>query len=469
MNKDKLRIARPSRLSVLLSALVLILVANTVVTGQPIPGQVVKLWDGAQYADVTAGNALKVDGSASTQPVSGTVTANQGGTWTVQPGDTPNTVPWLTTINQGGNSATVTGGGALTVTGTVDSEFPAAAALSDAFANPTTTNIYSLEGLFNGSTWDRAREVVNGTNSTGTGIAAAGILAQFDDVSPGTITENQFSNVRMSTNRNLYTVIRDAAGNERGLNINSSGQITSIVAGSGGNAIDSSTGTPSTTGQGLLVRIIPGNGANDLGKNEDAPAGSGDIGVSSLARVNTSGATLAADGDYSNTAVDTLGRQLITGQVAHDAPFTGNPVMLAGYAATTFPTGVGSGGDATNLISDVFGRLVVAPYSTPGNNARGYATNTDGNAFEVIAAGGGTIRIAVTTITVGNSHASTSTFVEIKSGATNQWLVHLPPNSSQTITFPSPLIGGQNVNWNCDPGAAVTTIYCAISGHYLPS
>lgn len=45
----------------------------------------------------TAANAtaIKVDGSAVTQPVSGTVTANQGGTWTVQPGNTANTTPWL--------------------------------------------------------------------------------------------------------------------------------------------------------------------------------------------------------------------------------------------------------------------------------------------------------------------------------------------------------------------------------------
>lgn len=50
--------------------------------------------------------ALRVDGSGvtqpvsgtfwqATQPVSGTVTANQGGTWTVQPGNTANTTPWL--------------------------------------------------------------------------------------------------------------------------------------------------------------------------------------------------------------------------------------------------------------------------------------------------------------------------------------------------------------------------------------
>ncbi|MHB8483660.1 MAG: hypothetical protein ACYDBV_13180 [Nitrospiria bacterium] len=39
-------------------------------------------------------SAVKVDGSAVTQPISGTVTANQGGAWTVQPGNTANTTAW---------------------------------------------------------------------------------------------------------------------------------------------------------------------------------------------------------------------------------------------------------------------------------------------------------------------------------------------------------------------------------------
>lgn len=64
-------------------------------------------------------------------------------------------------------------------------------------------------------------QVISGTNSTGTGIAAAGILAQFDDTSPVACTENNFCNLRMSQNRNLYGTIRDAAGNERGANVDS--------------------------------------------------------------------------------------------------------------------------------------------------------------------------------------------------------------------------------------------------------
>lgn len=35
------------------------------------------------------------------------ILATQSGTWTVQPGNTANTTPWLSTINQGGNSAAV--------------------------------------------------------------------------------------------------------------------------------------------------------------------------------------------------------------------------------------------------------------------------------------------------------------------------------------------------------------------------
>lgn len=43
---------------------------------------------------LTTAGALRVDASGSTQPVSGTIAATQSGTWTVQPGNTPNTTAW---------------------------------------------------------------------------------------------------------------------------------------------------------------------------------------------------------------------------------------------------------------------------------------------------------------------------------------------------------------------------------------
>ena len=112
----------------------------------------------------------------------------------------------------------------------VDTELPAAAALADgASATPTTTTVGVVPLLMNATTEDRQRAVVNTLNSTGTGIAAAGIVGQFDDVAPTAITENQFGPVRMSTNRNLYATLRDAAGNERGANVNANSALLTAL------------------------------------------------------------------------------------------------------------------------------------------------------------------------------------------------------------------------------------------------
>lgn len=47
------------------------------------------------------------------------------------------------------------------------------------------------------------RSIVNGTNTVGTGILGAGILAQLDDISTTSITENNFGNLRIAPNRAL--------------------------------------------------------------------------------------------------------------------------------------------------------------------------------------------------------------------------------------------------------------------------
>lgn len=108
--------------------------------------------------------------------------------------------------------------------------------LYDQAGNTRTLAVGST--LYNGSTNDAALSAVNGLNSTGTGIQDTANVDQFDDVSPTTITENQFGHVRMSTNRNQYGTIRDAAGNERGLNIDSHNSAQTVQYDSSGNPID---------------------------------------------------------------------------------------------------------------------------------------------------------------------------------------------------------------------------------------
>jgi hypothetical protein len=156
-----------------------------------------------QRATVSAGGALKVDNSAVTQPVSGTVTAtlgattNAGATAKTSDYDTGAGTDTVTSFGialpasggavQGGTatnpvrtdptgtttqpvSGTVTanaGSGTFTVSGTVtanagtgtlavDTELPAAAALADAAANPTAPGTGAFGMLWNGATWDRA-------------------------------------------------------------------------------------------------------------------------------------------------------------------------------------------------------------------------------------------------------------------------------------------------------------------------
>ena len=65
----------------------------------------------------------------------------------------------------------------------------------------------------------------NATNTSGGTVANSNIMAQFDDVAPTSITENFFGNLRMSANRNLYNTLRDAAGNERGANIDAANRL----------------------------------------------------------------------------------------------------------------------------------------------------------------------------------------------------------------------------------------------------
>jgi hypothetical protein len=64
--------------------------------------------------------------------------------------------------------------------------------------------------------------------TTDDGVVVFGL---FDDVSPDSVNEGDGGAVRMSANRNLYVTLRDGAGNERGLNIDASGQLAVTVAG----------------------------------------------------------------------------------------------------------------------------------------------------------------------------------------------------------------------------------------------
>lgn len=69
------------------------------------------------------------------------------------------------------------------------------------------------------TTASSASEKVDDTAFTPGTSSVTMIGATFDDVTPDSVDEGDAGAVRMSGNRNLYTQIRDAAGNERGVNV----------------------------------------------------------------------------------------------------------------------------------------------------------------------------------------------------------------------------------------------------------
>jgi hypothetical protein len=65
-------------------------------------------------------------------------------------------------------------------------------------------------------------DAVDGNDALATGPQLKG---KFDDVTPDTVAEGKTSSLRSSNKGDLYMYLRDAAGNERGANVNASGQL----------------------------------------------------------------------------------------------------------------------------------------------------------------------------------------------------------------------------------------------------
>jgi hypothetical protein len=115
--------------------------------------------------------------------------------------------------------------------------------------------------------------------------------ATFDNVTPDSVDEGDGGAVRMSANRNLHATLRDAAGNERGLNIDASG--AALVA---------------QSGNWTMGTVTPGTGQTALGKASDNAATTTDVGIAALAvRQDTPGTITPADGDYAALRLDSQG------------------------------------------------------------------------------------------------------------------------------------------------------------------
>lgn len=76
---------------------------------------------------------------------------------------------------------------------------------------------------------------------------------EYDDTAPDSVNEGDGGAARMSANRNVYTQIRDAAGNERGVNVASDGSIGTRTAHATTKSLTNASVSISSSGENTVV------------------------------------------------------------------------------------------------------------------------------------------------------------------------------------------------------------------------
>lgn len=181
------------------------------------------------------------------------------------------------------------------------------AAAASATANKISTVDRNTIWNSNSAAWNRARAVENATDSTGTGIAASGMMAQFDDTTPGTVTENRFGNVRMSVRREVYNQIRDAAGNERGANVTAAGELNVLETNSAAIKTAVETIDNAISGSEMQVDVVAAlpAGNNNIGDVDIASIAAGDNNIGNVDIVTLPG-DVEADIDQIRDQIDLI-------------------------------------------------------------------------------------------------------------------------------------------------------------------
>ncbi len=193
------------------------------------------------------------------------IPVSESGTWTVQPGNTANTTPWLATISQGGNSATVSAGGALKVD-----------------ASASTQPISGTVAATQSGTWNITN--VSGTVSLPTGAATEASLVKLP-VAQGSTTSGQSGPLTQGA----VTTVAPSY---------STGQTSPLSLTTGGALrVDASSSTQPVSGT-VAVSNLPST----------VDTNNGLVGASTL-RVATGGkaitGTILANNNYASTAVTT--------------------------------------------------------------------------------------------------------------------------------------------------------------------
>ena len=216
----------------------------------------------------------------------------------------------------------------------------------------------------------------------------------------------------------VYVSLVDSGGDQ--IEIDASGNLNVILAANDGVDI----------GDVDVTSVVPGTGATNLGKAEDAVAGDGDTGVMLLAVRRDADAATAADGDYHELQVDENGflKVVNAAQFAYndDSAFTigSDKVAAVGYivdeSGSGSPDSVDEGDIGAARMTADRKQLVVLADAT-----------TDGNRLSITASGSAKVDIAEQSLTAvavskdNSANAETNPiFVQVVSSALSGNEIH---------------------------------------------
>jgi len=167
-----------------------------------------------------------------------------------------------------------------------------------------------------------------------------------------------------------------------------------------------------------VLSVIPGTGATNLGKAEDAAHGAGDTGVMALAvRRDANTSLVGTTNDYAPLQVDALGYLKVTaisqstlvvgGVAATDAAVSGNPVYVGGRSSDVVPAAVTADSEVVPVWLTREGAQIVGTEKSSTAGAKSnvsvaaasttvLASNTSRKAFSIFNDGAATVYLDLT-------------------------------------------------------------------------
>jgi hypothetical protein len=276
--------------------------------------------------------------------------------------------------------------------------------------------------------------------------------AFFNDSTPDSVDEGDAGVLRMSANRNLYSTIRDAAGNERGVNVTAGNALT----------VDGSAVTQPVSASSLPLPSGAATAANQLpdGHNVTVDNAAG----ASAVNIQDGGNSITVDNAGTFAVQATLqastNTQEVVGDAAHGAAVAGNPLLLAGEARTTTPTAVDNG-DAVRLQADDQGRLVTSPLAPRDLVTQQKTTITSSTSETTIVTAQASTFLDLQMLILSNSSATqTEVTIRDSTAGTTRLIVSLAADGGgAVIPFAVPLPQATvNNNWTAQCADSVASI-----------